>query len=370
MYNLIKDNYPFLKVNQRLTRVDWLANKDIYIRLVKATQNDDDFFNMLNQILTDLHNDHTHVLGADEYWWTKEANEHADDPSVRPWLKELNKPVVVSRYSRSKSSTSSSQNIFSAATSSKVMTEIIQENKVAYLYIPSLMNTQLKVDKEVITPFLEQVHNYETLIIDIRGNGGGVSAYWENYMVPMLINQPVDWSLYLLYRGGAFSKPFIEANLGDHIDRLKPIRELRSEHLPKLPPEAFTDFKTYEKRVNVIKPNHSIGFQGKIYLLVDQGVYSSSEMWAYFAQQTKWATVVGDKTGGDGLSWGGSYAALPNSGYIFRLQLTFGLKYDGSADDEVKTTPDIFAPGPRVSPLTDDPAVQAVLKAEAERLGK
>ncbi|WP_223065934.1 hypothetical protein [Paenibacillus caui] len=66
----------------------------------------------------------------------------------------------------------------------------------------------------------------------------------------------------------------------------------------------------------------------------------------------------------------GSYAALPNSGYLFKLQLTFGLKYDGSVDDEVKIIPDVFAPGPPVLPLTDDPAVQAVLKADAERLGK
>ena len=33
-------------------------------------------------------------------------------------------------------------------------------------------------DMKIIKPYLEQIKNYNALIIDIRGNGGGDNEYW------------------------------------------------------------------------------------------------------------------------------------------------------------------------------------------------
>ncbi|WP_408635287.1 S41 family peptidase [Paenibacillus selenitireducens] len=71
-----------------------------------------------------------------------------------------------------------------------------------------------------------------------------------------------------------------------------------------------------------------------MYLLLDKNVYSSNEMWANFAKQTGWATLVGEKTGGNGIGWEGALAALPNSGFLVRIQLMMGLTEDGFCDDE------------------------------------
>ncbi|WP_223067273.1 S41 family peptidase [Paenibacillus caui] len=367
MYQLIEENYPFLKVNQRSYGIDWLGNKEKYRSMVAETKDDRAFYRTMNLILEDLHNGHTAMFDTKAYLYYKSLLEQLEDHE--PWLDEMNKENVKARYLVNKAPSVSKQ-VSSEIRQSYplVSTEIIDKNKVAYLRIPTLDYFQVSIDMEVIRPFLQEVRNYDTLIIDIRGNGGGDSSYWSDNLVPMLINEPVTWHYYLLYRGGAFAEPFLRAKLRDSYKSLKPIEEIQEYHLPHLPPETFTDFKKFEPHTETITPKNSVGFHGKIYMIVDKSVFSSSERWACFAEETKWATLVGEQTLGDGLGWESPIVALPNSGFVFRMRLMMGLKADGTVDDETKTTPSILAPGEPVWPLSDDPAVKAVLKAEAKRL--
>jgi C-terminal processing protease CtpA/Prc len=94
----------------------------------------------------------------------------------------------------------------------------------------------------------------------------------------------------------------------------QPISGIKDEQLPNLPSEALKMFKTYSKNTDVIIPQESVGFKGKIYLLVDSSVYSASEGLAAFAKGTGFAKVVGSRTGGDGLGMDPLVVALPNSG--------------------------------------------------------
>lgn len=121
-------------------------------------------------------------------------------------------------------------------------------------------------------------------------------------------------------------------------------------------------FKTYSKNTDVVIPQESVGFKGKIYLLVDSSVYSASEGFAAFAKGTGFATVVGGRTGGDGLGMDPLVVALPNSGYVFRFSFEMGLNSDGSCNEEVKTVPDVEVDPDTSKPLLDQPAVQKVLE--------
>jgi C-terminal processing protease CtpA/Prc len=49
-----------------------------------------------------------------------------------------------------------------------------------------------------------------------------------------------------------------------------------------------------------VNPENSIGFKGKIFLLVYNALYSSSESFAAFCKGTGFAEIVGTNTGGDG----------------------------------------------------------------------
>ncbi|MFQ7853800.1 MAG: S41 family peptidase [Flavonifractor plautii] len=80
-------------------------------------------------------------------------------------------------------------------------------------------------------------------------------------------------------------------------------------------------------------------------MLVDESVYSASESFVLFCQQTGFATLVGRTTGGDGIgAMDPVYLQLPNSGILIQYTVPFGLNPDGSSNEEMGTTP-ICLPG-------------------------
>lgn len=359
MYTIIKENYPYLEVNKRLNGVDWLAKKDDYISSIKATPNDESFFNTLNLILSDLNNGHTGMINKNNYYNSKSVFEKYSKMD-QAWLEQMNKSKTVERYSfmKQKDEAKSSQGI---VRSNNVKTIDLVQGKVGYLAMQSFNTFNIDEDMKIIKPYLEQIKNYNDLIIDIRGNGGGDDTYWSENIVPMLINKPLEEKLYLAYRGGAFLEPFVKNRMGGY-EKLEPISNIYNENLKNLPPELKEDFKYYLKIISNYEPKNSVGFEGKIYLLVDKKVFSASEAFAIFAKSTGFATLVGEKTGGDGLGCDPAVCALPNSGYVFRFTQEMGLVSDGACNFENKTETDIQVSATNNSDISNDEAVQAVLR--------
>jgi Periplasmic protease len=369
MYKTLKENYPFFEVNKRLNGIDWLSKKEEYINRIKGTYNDESFFFTLNQILSELNNGHTGMINKNDYSHFKSIYEKYSETS-EPWLKQLNSKKTVERYSSMKEKeniNTSSQGIYK----DNVKTIDLEKGKVAYIAIHSFDTFNMDEDMKIIKPYLEQINNYKDLIIDIRGNGGGNTRYWEENIVPMLINKPLEEERYLVYRGGDFLKPFVQERIEgkpvvkDEIggyENLGPISDIYNENLKNLPPELKEDFKYYIKIGSKYEPKNSVGFKGKIYLLVDKQVFSSSEAFAVFAKSTGFATLVGAKTGGDGLGTDPAVCSLPNSGYVFRFTKEMGLVADGSCNFEKKTEPDIEVPATINSDISKDEALQTVLK--------
>ncbi|KYH29724.1 peptidase family S41 [Clostridium tepidiprofundi DSM 19306] len=145
---------------------------------------------------------------------------------------------------------------------------------------------------------------------------------------------------------------------------LKDINTLEQSVINTFPPEAKHNFKYYIRRVRTIKPKKSVGFEGKIYLLVDRRVYSSAESFAAFCKTSKWATLIGKRTGGDGIGIDPILCSLPNSGFVIRFTGEMGLNSDGSANEETQTEPDISVSPVRIEleNYRYDEAVQEVLK--------
>lgn len=366
MYNVLKDNYPFFGVNERLHGVDWLANKEKYRRLITDTATDEEFAEELMYILLQLHNGHTQMVRLQDYFYMKGIYETA--PYFRPWLEQMQKPAVLKRYGQENSgqqthvggaaAEADSTNTLGEISRVNIRSQILEEGRTAYLGLPSFGMEYIELDEPAIGEFLQKVKNYKTLIIDIRGNGGGSDAYWMEF-VPMLISKPISSNSHLLYRGGDYAVPFLESR---GMSDVHPISLLKEQHLPNLPAEALSDFKNYQVDTLKLSPNSSVGFKGKVYLLVDQAVYSSAEKFAAFAKSTGFATLVGERTGGDGLGMDPLVVALPNSGYVFRFSLQMGLNSDGSCNDEVKTLPDYAVDPVKTKYLMDDPAIKKVLE--------
>ena len=101
-------------------------------------------------------------------------------------------------------------------------------------------------------------------------------------------------------------------------------------------------------------------FRGRIWVLVDESVYSASESFALFCQQTGFATLVGSATSGDGIGTDPVFLQLPNSGILVQYTPVFGLNPDGSINEELGTLPDLLSP-PGEPPLIT--ALRAISQA-------
>lgn len=219
--------------------------------------------------------------------------------------------------------------------------EVLEENKVAYIRLKSMMTTDefsSDADGDVIYDFLKKVEGYPYLIVDIRGNGGGSDGYWRSNLVGSLIDKTTSYEAQLLFRDSEYIKPFIE-------DRYSLYDALTVDKLPKdkkYPAEVFTQFKYFVALTETVIPYNPVKFKGKVYLLVDGGVYSAAESFASFAKSTGWATLVGTTTGGDGIIADPALMMLPNSGIVVRFSSSMGLNTDGTANEEFHTSPDIY----------------------------
>lgn len=216
-----------------------------------------------------------------------------------------------------------------------------EEAGIAYLRLPSFSALYVEKDGPGIRAFLEEIRDYRGLVIDIRLNGGGSTAYWERNIVAPLIDKPLEMKCFALFRDSAYLKPFIKHKLFTDYLALKRIDSLNAgDHTPEY---YFADGKGWITEITYrTEPDNPVGFRGKVYLLVDDYVFSASESFAAFAKATGWATLVGTDTGGDGIGYDPIPIVLPNSGLIVRFPGEMGLNPDGSVNEEVKTIPDVY----------------------------
>jgi len=97
----------------------------------------------------------------------------------------------------------------------------------------------------------------------------------------------------------------------------------------------------YSDNDSVFPSKKGVAYKGNKYLLVDKLVYSSAESFAYFCKTSKFAQVVGETTGGDGIGTDPILLTLPNSGIVIRFTGEMALNADGSSNEEMKTEPDL-----------------------------
>lgn len=302
LYRMVSENYPFLWVNERVNGIDWLGEKDSFRRLIEKTESDAEFRVAVGNILSRLNNGHTHILHSQSVGAGTGAGADADN----------------------------------------VTTAIIEENRVAYIRVRSFSSRYIEQDRQRVLDFLSSISHYPNLLIDIRGNGGGSESYWRQLLVAPLISEPIAYRLYLAVRSGDAAQDYMKSRLGAGYYFLQ-VGRGNLPGLQNVPSEVFTEHFTEPIQLpDVIFPRDSVGFRGQIILLVDEGVYSSSESFAVFAKATGWATLVGTPTGGDGIGFDPMVFMLPNSEIAIRMAESMGINPDGTANEEAKTAPDVL----------------------------
>lgn len=369
-YDTLEKYYPFFEINKMAHGIDWLSNKDDYENYIRESKNDWDFYNRMNDVLGELNNGHTGLIDESfamtlyiSYYHTPKADWRHD------FSKIYERENVRNRYNIDKQSVQNyiNENIDNHSEDSSdidnLTTDIIIENKLAYMKVNSMLgDLYRKNDEKVLAEFLQEIKNYPNLIIDIRGNGGGDSRYWQEFLLPQIINQNYQTINYSFIKSGEINSKAIKQE-GYRPDTDSFVKNCDFDEKTKEILKDFDYYLSYEDYVDA--DENTIGFKGNIYLLVDEGVYSSAEMLASFCKETKLAKLVGTRTGGDGIGFDPLQVDLPRTGYVLRFSDGLGLTKSGSINELDKTKPDIIVEDDftrTTKALKDQKIIKAVIK--------
>lgn len=224
-----------------------------------------------------------------------------------------------------------------------VKVEIFKEGITAYIKINSFASRHIKPDSSVLEKAFKDFRDYENIVIDVRGNGGGNEEYYMENIVPYIISERKSANFYILFRHGNYIKPFLKDRGFKYM--LKDGDLKLTEALPKditLSKEYRENFGFFLINSRNIKPTKYTGFKGKIFILTDHHTYSAAETFSAYAKATNMGTIVGTTTGGDGVNIDPCVLALKNSGLVVRFAMSMGINADGSINEESHTTPDIY----------------------------
>lgn len=330
-------------------------------REMTATENSDfQLYVAVNSALYRLGGE-GHLSLLQPEWYDEFLTGYAEIPDRTKWYTALNNPVSQKNYpillkvlnEMNEGEDSQTYDSEGQAVTENVTTLIIEEGKTAYLKIDSFESPN-NADQNKIAVFLDQTRSYENLIIDITQNSGGSDNYWMDFIVAPLAKETLSNTNYALVKNSENTAKYIEEAFS--AEELHPIGELPA--LPRLEPRDRELATHYIENTLTVQPSGS-GFDGKVWLLVSNQVYSAAEAFTVFCKDTGFATIVGTETGGDGIGIDPVYFMLPNSGLLIRYSPLFGLNPDGSSNEEYGSTPDIISPEGETALVTVLRAIRA-----------
>lgn len=345
--NTMKENYCNFDVFYNKYKIEYLDLYEVFKEEIENSSNNQDFYNIMNALINLLKDGHTNLISPSKIEWLRSGYEGTYQGDVlndadlidknKKWenyleennnLQSLDKKVNEKIYENNRGN---------------IETKII-DNKIAYIKINSF-NEFIKEDIDKINELYKDINNYNDYIIDIRGNGGGNNQLWINHIVKPIVNNVYESATYELHKYGKITKDYYERrgrNLKDinefpNKDMLKKVRNIEDY-------KYYTEYKLKISNESMYSGRQDKeGYNGNIYLLVDKGVFSSSEGFAIFCKDSGWAKVVGNEnSGGDGVGVDPIVFKLPNSGLVVRSTTGKGLNKDGSSNLETGTSLDLY----------------------------
>ncbi len=221
-----------------------------------------------------------------------------------------------------------------------LVTEILsEEHKAAYIKVDSFEDGMMEEDLPKISSFLNEVRDYDHLIIDIQNNGGGNTVYWEEAFVRPNITAPAEYRTLRMMEDDELSRRFYGSMYRDSSISVEDIKN--DPKLNRLPEEDMAGMAFAREISDTIEPEFDDKlFRGKIWVLTSPNVFSSSEAFAVFCKESGFATLVGRTTGGSD-SGGPVWYELPESHLLMVFDVEYCLNSDGSCNMEHGTVPDI-----------------------------
>lgn len=183
-----------------------------------------------------------------------------------------------------------------------------------------------------------QASGTRTLIIDVRQNGGGDDAMWLQGLLPYLADRPYRWA-------SRYSKKVL---------RDDPAKHERQDEVLSGTVDTWATPQTAD-------PLH---FDGKVYVLIGRGTYSSAVLFADAMQDFGFGTLLGEGASVRSAQTGGvQKIVLPHTGLVLWVPRLLLARPSGAVAP-IWLTPDIAIDD---DPLRPDAMVEAALAIAAAR---
>jgi hypothetical protein len=238
-----------------------------------------------------------------------------------------------------------------------VVTEIIVPDEVAFIRFNSFLSNP-EYDGLITLPFLQEVSDFNHLILDLRGNGGGMTIYFTSYVLPLLINEPIEVSSWEIFAGSPTvvrmyeaisaaveiaSPEVLEVDGGVIYFEIMPINDfLYQRNKPYFNQDDLERLAYVMVAGSLVMPGEdSVGFEGQIWMLIDGGTGSAASLAALMINLTGIGTLVGENTSGV-MAATHLYTALPNTGIVWRVDIGYFTDPYGRSLEVYGITPDVF----------------------------
>jgi hypothetical protein len=202
------------------------------------------------------------------------------------------------------------------------------------------------------------------LIIDMRGNGGGNSDAGQA-LVNYFANKPYKmsggkyWKISKAYKKNFYNMiPFMVRPVIGFFEPFK---------------SAFKTFRgvsqdsiiKYHGDFIPVTDNNELKFTGKVFLIIDNGTFSSATMTSNAIEDYNLATIVGNTSGEVVNDLGENVAVrLPNSGILCWLPSALFLRANGDANNNNPVLPDVFIDQHKLSNMSRKEIVEFILNIE------
>lgn len=362
MWLLLEENFPYLGRIEAEMGLDWKAIRDSYRERLENQARAIDgylflgtFINIINQCLSKFHEvGHLYLIRPNDWRVWGDRWLALDDTLFQTLGNLMRNPRSTQCYQEWEKLTRGRASGLSASVSvaddKTVPPGVTFGTAEDIPYVKILTFSGWTDDTyAALRQFLAEVQGKEHLIIDVRGNGGGSTNPWMYDIVAPLMREPMINEMLFAAKAGSLNLA-LRPQLPDLFGGAYAGDSWR-EDFPYIQPEYVEGMDLLFKVPQRIQPSEAgIGFDGKIWVLIDKGCYSSTDQFAVFCKATGFATLVGTETGGNGIGAQPYVMALPYSGLMVYYEPYLSFNPDGSCNGIRGTQPDLV-PGEGQSAL-------------------
>jgi hypothetical protein len=348
LFAMIQENFPLFNATYRRHGIDFnelYENTRAFIEHRNIT-NDQGFMHILETHFFEpiIHIGHLSIMHPYEYHMNMEFIESnhqiAYDSFGSFQYETLNNPATIEFYSAFSISEDFRPNNLS--------TDIIEDNNIAYIRLYWMVNMFMDIgiwmeSRQTLYDFYYEIQDFQHLIVDLRGNGGGCRDFFPHLIMGPNITEMLTAYFYWFANGNTRTFQWQEHNFDIRNLSLEPIS---SEFIASMPylheddVEWLDYYILYELRIRPI--SWSGEFNGMVWLLIDEWTGSAADSATLMSKQTGFATIVGQPTMGGGASISPVFFPLPNTGMLIRYVPIYTTDIYGRNNYEYGTAPHIF----------------------------